>query len=173
MPLFLRQEICFILPIEPGEFISSDAMSKLRQKNPHTIRRAEEELPKANFSMNHLVSQVSLAVLPRSVQELCSSMEVQTFAQSFDLLKWSVNDGPTGTTWSSGPCNATVSWNKACLCSYPLCVVWYPCDLKYCKSEQAGTDQLEYRCGIKTCAKCRIFTFEVRKKMDCLWNLIP
>lgn len=47
------QVMCFIFHFTKDSFISSDAMSKLRQKNPSTVRTPEEDLGRlATFKLN-------------------------------------------------------------------------------------------------------------------------
>ncbi|OWA53933.1 putative Out at first protein [Hypsibius exemplaris] len=162
----VKQELCFVLPLDSGEFISTDAMSKLRQKNPHTIRRPDEDLPPVRSVVDSPITADVLSILPQSVRDLCSSKEAQIFTES--------GNSSASLPPSVLPCNETTSWKNGCRCSYSLCVVWYPCDLKYCKSEPVAGDAepVEYRCGIKTCRKCRTFVYPARRKMDCLWNLL-
>ena len=46
----------------------------------------------------------------------------------------------------------------------------YPCGLKFCHGKDAKGGAVSYRCGIKTCKKCRIFDYFVKQKMECLWD---
>ena len=57
-----------------------------------------------------------------------------------------------------------------CLCQYEICVGWYPCGLKYCKGHDPSGKLVNYRCGIKTCRKCRVFDFLAKQKSLCLWD---
>ena len=59
---------------------------------------------------------------------------------------------------------------RACLCRYHSCVGWYPCGLKYCKGKDSSGKVVSYRCGIKTCSKCREFEYYVRHKQQCIWD---
>jgi hypothetical protein len=80
-----------------------------------------------------------------------------------------------------------------CLCTHPVCIGWYPCALKYCRSKQilqssssssvgpnGDKDRDEtnmnnvsnsiktYRCGIHTCKSCRNYLFTVNSPFSCL-----
>lgn len=58
-----------------------------------------------------------------------------------------------------------------CTCSLELCIGWYPCGLKFCKGKAEGRKVAStYRCGIKTCKKCFIFTYYTKMKQNCLWD---
>ena len=65
-------------------------------------------------------------------------------------------------------CNTVTQKRDKCLCHYEFCLSWYPCALKYCDdTNQAG---VSYRCGIKTCGKCRQFQYHVNERNDCFWD---
>uniref|UniRef100_T1HQV1 Out at first C-terminal domain-containing protein n=1 Tax=Rhodnius prolixus TaxID=13249 RepID=T1HQV1_RHOPR len=53
-----------------------------------------------------------------------------------------------------------------CTCHLETCIGWYPCGLKYCRAK----DGTSYRCGIRTCRKCHLYTYHVRQKQLCLWD---
>jgi len=57
-----------------------------------------------------------------------------------------------------------------CLCHYDVCVGWYPCGLKYCRGKDSAGRIVSYRCGIKTCSRCRRFEFRVQSKSSCVWD---
>jgi len=61
------------------------------------------------------------------------------------------------------------SW-QPCLCHYDICVGWYPCGLKYCRGKDSVGRIVNYRCGIKTCSRCRQFVFRVGSKSLCVWD---
>ena len=67
-------------------------------------------------------------------------------------------------------CSATANMKLECVCRYQLCVSWYPCELKYCQDQGGNGQQTSYRCGIKTCSKCRNFHFHVNEKQQCFWD---
>ena len=65
-------------------------------------------------------------------------------------------------------CNTVTEKRAKCVCQYEFCLSWYPCALKYCDdANQAG---VSYRCGIKTCGKCRQFQYYVGQRNDCFWD---
>ena len=59
---------------------------------------------------------------------------------------------------------------RPCICTYEICIGWYPCGLKYCKGQDSSGKTVNYRCGIKTCKKCRSFRFYATRKLNCMWN---
>lgn len=60
---------------------------------------------------------------------------------------------------------------KSCQCHLELCIGWYPCGLKYCKGKGENKNSaMTYRCGIKTCRKCHLFSYYVPQKQLCLWD---
>lgn len=67
-------------------------------------------------------------------------------------------------------CQAQFDLSQPCVCHYDLCVGWYPCGLKYCRGKDSANRVVSYRCGIKTCSKCRNFEFFVRRKSLCIWD---
>lgn len=61
--------------------------------------------------------------------------------------------------------------SSPCTCSLDLCIVWYPCALKFCRGKNDGKKLPNtYRCGIKTCKKCFIFSYYSKMKQNCLWD---
>lgn len=56
---------------------------------------------------------------------------------------------------------------QPCMCHLEQCIGWYPCDLKYCKAKNGGSN---YRCGIKTCKICHLFVYYISQKQQCLWD---
>lgn len=68
-------------------------------------------------------------------------------------------------------CADTSNLWAPCTCSLELCVGWYPCGLKFCKGKSDGKKIAStYRCGIKTCKKCFIFSYYSKMKQNCLWD---
>lgn len=66
-------------------------------------------------------------------------------------------------------CHSVSESNTTCVCRLHVCMSWYPCDLKFCQGELEGK-ATEFRCGIKTCGKCRDFDFLVSEKNQCFWD---
>lgn len=68
-------------------------------------------------------------------------------------------------------CADTSNLWAPCTCSLELCIGWYPCGLKFCKGKSDGKKVAStYRCGIKTCKKCFIFSYYSKMKQNCLWD---
>lgn len=67
-------------------------------------------------------------------------------------------------------CNENSNLWQPCQCRLEICVGWYPCGLKYCRGKDSSGKAISYRCGIKTCRKCRAFDFFVQQKQQCLWD---
>lgn len=88
---------------------------------------------------------------------------------SKDLLS-SVNSINSNDT-TELQCSGVMDKLQKCICNYELCLSWYPCALKYCDNQGEGGETVSYRCGIKTCGKCRQFQFFVDKQEDCFWNM--
>jgi len=63
-----------------------------------------------------------------------------------------------------------LSSRQPCLCHYDICIGWYPCGLKYCRGKDSAGRIVSYRCGIKTCSRCRQFEFQVASKFLCVWD---
>lgn len=75
----------------------------------------------------------------------------------------------TSTMRTKKRCHSVSESNVTCVCRVHVCISWYPCDLKYCQGEQDGK-ATEFRCGIKTCGKCRDFDYLVNEKYHCFWD---
>lgn len=58
---------------------------------------------------------------------------------------------------------------SACLCRLELHIPWYPCRLKFCKTSNLASDT--YKCGIKTCRRGFKFSYYVKYKQFCLWDV--
>lgn len=184
------QVMCFVCHIQKDEFISSDAMAKLRQKNPGTIRTPEEDRGLENFTMDVFVDVPRSAVISKHIVDLCSEAADATYTRRADIELWARQPGrslssllgaikeypesnsPLSsnsiTTSSPSRCMETASPWVSCTCHLEICIGWYPCSLKYCKGK--GSDSSSYRCGIKTCKKCNLFSYYVPQKQLCLWD---
>lgn len=71
---------------------------------------------------------------------------------------------------NDGPCSRVRNYEEPCSCRYDFCMGWYPCGLKYCRGKDSTNKVVNYRCGIKTCSKCRSFEFLVPRHFLCVWN---
>lgn len=207
------QVMCFVCHFQKGEFISSDAMSKLRQKNPGAVRVPEEDRGREMLPMDLWVevgSSSASSAISRHIPTLCAEATDATYARESDLELWATRtEGglssreallsavkrfppaaspiPRCADLTSTTPFSSLPWTKPCICRLEICVGWYPCGLKYCKGGAPGKEggagganevnssgkmaaAGSYRCGIKTCRKCRLFEYYVRQKQLCLWD---
>jgi hypothetical protein len=177
------QTICMVQRFTKNEFISSDAMSKLRQKNPSTIRHPEETRPTDTFVMDVLLNVAASHVLSTHIVSVCADASVMTYARSSDLqllsqilnrdytiLQTITQQASTANLTSCTDLLVDSRQQQPCLCHYDICVGWYPCGLKYCRGKDSAGRIVSYRCGIKTCSRCRKFEFRVAAKHLCAWD---
>ncbi|KAI5745574.1 hypothetical protein M8J76_012284 [Diaphorina citri] len=176
------QVMCFVTHISKEEFISSDAISKLRQKNPGTIRQAEEDKGRFNISLDFFLSasSPSAAKISPHIAAMCSEAAESTYTRMIDVHVWASLLGISPTKLLSNtkkfpikarpPCTENANLWSPCTCRLELCIDWYPCGLKYCKGKDVDAGSSSYRCGIKTCRKCHLFSYYVKQKMLCLWD---
>ncbi|XP_057336896.1 out at first protein [Microplitis mediator] len=202
------QVMCFVNHFSKLDFISSDAMSKLRQKNPGTVRVAEEDRGYTNYTMDLFIDINKSLVISKHISTFCSEAAESTFTRNKDLKLWiqrpgtseslittavrnftlpviqnfnfnttnnNINNNSTSTSTPKinliNKCADTSNLSVACSCSLELCIGWYPCGLKFCKSKNDGKKVLSpYRCGIKTCKKYYIFSYQAKMKQNCLWD---
>lgn len=188
------QVMCFVNHFYKMDFISSDAMSKLRQKNPGSIRVAEEDRGSTNYTMDLFLDVNKSNIISKHILKLCTEAGDSTYTRQDDLKQWLLRPGTsesllidsvknfTSMTLNPATINSTKSsttpkcadtsnlW-APCSCSLELCIGWYPCGLKFCKNK---TDNKKppstYRCGIKTCKKYFIFSYYSKIKQNCLWD---
>ncbi|XP_033207526.1 out at first protein isoform X1 [Belonocnema kinseyi] len=185
------QVMCFVNHFYKSDFISSDAMSKLRQKNPGTIRVAEEDKGHANYTMDLFLDVSQSKVISKHVGALCADAQDSTYTRNQNLKQWIQRPGSSEVALNAAvqsfsstrpdsndtkiylisKCSDTSNLWAPCTCSLELCIGWYPCGLKFCKGkgENKKSSNL-YRCGIKTCKKCFIFSYHSRMKQNCLWD---
>lgn len=84
---------------------------------------------------------------------------------TYTTLSAAVQKQPFATTASR--CRDTVDFWKPCVCHIDMCIGWYPCGLKYCRGRDSAGNNVNYRCGIKTCKKCRGFDYYITQKSLC------
>lgn len=82
------QVMCFATKFNKGDFISSDAMAKLRQKNPHTIRTPEEDKGRETYTMSSWVQLNRSLSITRHLQSLCAEATDATYVREVDLKAW-------------------------------------------------------------------------------------
>lgn len=87
------QTMCFVNHFYKMDFISSDAMSKLRQKNPGTIRTAEDDKGHANYTMDLFLDVSQSSVVSKHISELCSEAADSTFTRYEDIKQWAQRPG--------------------------------------------------------------------------------
>ncbi|XP_035677153.1 out at first protein-like [Branchiostoma floridae] len=174
------QVICQVTKFSKNEFISSDAMSKLRQKNPGTIRNAEDDKGQEHLVMDMGVDLEKSAVISRHIYNICAEAGAATYTRETDLKYLAKGDNKTLTTLLQATrrltpsravrCMDSSDWLKPCTCQLEICIGWYPCGLKYCRGKDGNGKVINYRCGIKTCRKCRQFDYHVKQKQLCVWD---
>ncbi|KAF7287227.1 hypothetical protein GWI33_002046 [Rhynchophorus ferrugineus] len=189
------QVMCFIFHFPKDSFISSDAMSKLRQKNPSTVRTPEEDLGRVNHTMDYVVLLKHSGIISPFIVDICSEAGQATYTRYEDILKWSnihaipmssyvpalkrfpitpdyiSNDLPYEAPTGISNCTNMKNLWTPCLCHLEQCIGWYPCELKYCKGKGATKNSYtNYRCGIKTCRICHLFIYYIAQKQQCLWD---
>lgn len=177
------QVMCFVTRLSKGDFISNDAMSKLRQKNPNTIRQPEEDRGRENFTMTAWVNLPRSTAISRHTLPICSEAIDSTYISDFDLkilaskpgasmsrLESAIYPFPTSQA-ETARCNNVAGLWTPCTCLLEMCIGWYPCGLKFCKNkiDNGIGNAASYRCGIKTCRKCYQFMYHVQQKQQCLW----
>ncbi|XP_053673625.1 out at first protein [Anopheles nili] len=183
------QVMCFVTKFQKGDFITADAMVKLRQKNPSTIRTPEEDRGKENYTMTGWVLLDRATPISRHVAPFCVEAQEATYVRDVDLKAWAELPGSsisilesavklfpsTNMVTTPSRCSDVSAIWAPCLCTLEMCIGWYPCGLKYCKGKPESALQNNggggsYRCGIKTCRKCHQFSYYVREKQQCLWD---
>lgn len=191
------QVMCFVCHFHKGDFISTDAMAKLRQKNPGTVRTPEEDRGHENYTMDYFVDLSKSAVLSKHIAGMCSEASDATYTRHSDIELWGTLPGasessllravrkfptvePKLTNYipvlptdedNLANCADVQDMLSPCRCHLELCIGWYPCGLKYCKGRgETKNSVMTYRCGIKTCKKNYLFTYFVAQKQMCLWD---
>lgn len=87
------QVMCYIVHFTKDDFISSDAMSKLRQKNPGTIRTPEEEKPRDNYTMDYTVDLSRSNIFSPHINDLCSEASEASYTRNEDIQMWAQTQG--------------------------------------------------------------------------------
>ncbi|KAL3219159.1 hypothetical protein MRX96_030609 [Rhipicephalus microplus] len=158
------QVLCFLIRFNRLGFISVDAMSKLRQRNPLAEREPEDDRGR------ELVQLDLSATFARQgdMQAWAASPARQASGQDPLLLATAVRPAPGTTEAAAGlRCGAlSQTTSGPCGCHLQLCVAWFPCGLKWCRDARRAA----FRCGIRSCRKCREFRFPVTDRMQCLWD---
>jgi hypothetical protein len=85
--------MCFVNHFFKMDFISTDAMSKLRQKNPGTIRVAEEDKGHANYTLDFFLDVSQSSVISKHISTLCSESAESTYTRNEDIKLWAQRPG--------------------------------------------------------------------------------
>ncbi|XP_015505426.1 out at first protein homolog [Parus major] len=173
------QALCFVTRLHRNEIIPSESMAKLRQKNPRTVRQAEEVRGLEHLSMDVAVNFSKAAQLSSHIHNVCAEAREAIYTREEDVKFW-LEKGVDGSMFEVLPqgsdlpelqrCRLCLDRWKPCICSYSLSIEWYPCMLKYCRSRDAGGKVSSYKCGIRSCQKGYTFDYYVPQKQLCLWD---
>uniref|UniRef100_A0A8C3GM97 Out at first protein homolog n=1 Tax=Cairina moschata TaxID=8855 RepID=A0A8C3GM97_CAIMO len=173
------QALCFVTRLHRNEIIPSESMAKLRQKNPRTVRQAEEVRGLEHLSMDVAVNFSKGAQLSSHIHNVCAEAKEAIYTREDDVKFW-LEKGVDGSMFEVLPqtsdlpdlqrCRLCADRWKPCICSYSLSIEWYPCMLKYCRSRDAAGKVSSYKCGIRSCQKGYTFDYYVPQKQLCLWD---
>lgn len=172
------QAFCFVSSFS-GDLIAPEAVMKLRQKNPLTVRIADEDRGEVVQDSNLLLSPspIRLASVSSHLASFCRESRDKIFSSEHEL--YNILDSTDGPDVSSISHTAVTDYDKLprcfaaddrrqpCICSLQVCIDWYPCALKYCRNREG---EGEHRCGIRTCRKCTTYRFPTKFKNLCLWD---
>uniref|UniRef100_A0A673FRB9 Out at first protein homolog n=1 Tax=Sinocyclocheilus rhinocerous TaxID=307959 RepID=A0A673FRB9_9TELE len=169
------QALCFISHLDHGELIPSEAMARLRQKNPHVVRSADERCSVEQFTMNAALNMSRSWHLSTHIHNVCRDARDLVYTRQQDVKYW-LEKGVEGSVFDVFPqslnvtdlqsCSSTTDPWQPCACSYRLNLEWFPCQLKYCRGQGSNP----YKCGIKSCSKGYRFDFYMPHKQLCLWD---
>uniref|UniRef100_A0A8B9T125 Out at first protein homolog n=1 Tax=Anas platyrhynchos TaxID=8839 RepID=A0A8B9T125_ANAPL len=156
------QALCFVTRLHRNEIIPSESMAKLRQKNPRTVRQAEEVRGLEHLSMD----------LSSHIHNVCAEAKEAIYTREDDWVDGSMFEvlPQTSDLPDLQRCRLCADRWKPCICSYSLSIEWYPCMLKYCRSRDATGKVSSYKCGIRSCQKGYTFDYYVPQKQLCLWD---
>ena len=165
------QIVCFVSSFN-NDLISPEAVSKLRQKHPHAIRVADEDMGEIvqdsplRIAKNQLIS----THLGKSCKEAYTShYELdKIFNGNLHKVKEYLHEETDIKYQELSRC-FSLAHNDAypCICSRQVYLNWYPCSIRYCKNND---DEGEHRCGVKTCLKVLTFRYKVKSKLYCNWD---
>lgn len=170
------QALCFVTRLHRNEIIPSEAMAKLRQKNPRAVRQAEEVRAAEQLHMDIAVNFTQGGLLSPHLHNVCAEAADAIYARQEDVRFW-LEQGVENSVFETLPkaseqaelprCRQVGDRGKPCACHYNLSLAWYPCTLKYCHSHERPTP---YKCGIRSCQKSYSFDFYVPQRQLCLWD---
>jgi hypothetical protein len=88
------QVMCFASHFGKEEgFIAPDAMAKLRQKNPGTVRTPEEDRGRQNATMDALLEPAASGRISPHLPALCAEARDATYVRLADLKIWAALSG--------------------------------------------------------------------------------
>ncbi|XP_012864961.1 PREDICTED: out at first protein homolog [Dipodomys ordii] len=172
------QALCFVTRLHHNEIIPSEAMVKLRQKNPRAVRQAEEVRGLEQLYMDVAVNFSQGALLSPHLHNVCAEAAEAIYTRQEDARFW-LERGVDSSVFEALPkiselelprCGQVGVRAQPCTCRYGLTLAWYPCSLKYCHSRQRPAP---YKCGIRSCQKSYGFHFYVAQRQLCLWDEDP
>uniref|UniRef100_A0A3B3TCI9 Out at first protein homolog n=1 Tax=Paramormyrops kingsleyae TaxID=1676925 RepID=A0A3B3TCI9_9TELE len=82
------QALCFITRLNSNEIIPSESMARLRQKNPHAIRSAEERRTEDQLAMNVAVNLSRAWQLSAHVHNMCAEAQEAIYTREVDVKHW-------------------------------------------------------------------------------------
>ncbi|XP_039221615.1 out at first protein homolog isoform X2 [Crotalus tigris] len=170
---------CVSLELRKSDGTLVSLTADFKQKNPQTVRQAEEVRALEHLSMDIAVNFSKGGQLSSHIYNICSEAKETIYTREEDVKFW-MEKGVDGSMFEVLPqsadlpdlqhCRVCVDRWKPCICSYALSIEWYPCMLKYCKSRDAAGKATSYKCGIRSCQKAYIFDYYVPQKQLCLWD---
>ncbi|EPY88052.1 out at first protein-like protein [Camelus ferus] len=173
------QALCFVTRLHHNEIIPSEAMAKLRQKNPRAVRQAEEVRSLEHLHMDVAVNFSQGGLLSPHLRNVCAEAADAIYTRQEDVRFW-LEQGVDSSVFEALPKASEQMWlprcgqagdrGKPCVCRYGLSLAWYPCTLKYCHSRDRPAP---YKCGIRSCQKSYSFDFYVPQRQLCLWDEDP
>ncbi|KAM8818540.1 out at first protein homolog isoform 2-T2 [Rhynchonycteris naso] len=173
------QALCFVTRLHHNEIIPSEAMAKLRQKNPRAVRQAEEVRGLEHLHMDIAVNFSQGALLSPHLRNVCAEAVDAIYTRQEDVKFW-LEQGVDSSMFKTLPkdteqallprCRQMRDQGMPCMCHYSLSLAWYPCMLKYCHSRDRP---VPYKCGIRSCQKTYSFNFYVPQRQLCLWDEDP
>ncbi|XP_056365697.1 out at first protein homolog isoform X2 [Oenanthe melanoleuca] len=82
------QALCFVTRLHRNEIIPSESMAKLRQKNPRTVRQAEEARGLEHLSMDVAVNLSKAAQLSSHIHNVCAEAGEAIYTRQEDVRFW-------------------------------------------------------------------------------------
>jgi len=174
------QTLCFVSSFT-NDLIPPEAVMKLRQKNPGTIRVADEDLGEIVQDSSLKLFSKSVALISYQLPKMCrgdvlsSHHEIANILEGRNNNKDKVQDvSQNDLAYDELQRCYTLPYNedrrKSCICARSVNLNWIPCALKYCRQKDGDGQMVEQRCGIKTCRKCLTFRYRAKSKLHCLWD---